>query len=45
LRGNDLKATRAGQTWSGVEKKRHHCDAFLSQVHSSCSCLYIPYIT
>ena len=21
---NDLKATRAGQTWSGVEKKRHH---------------------
>jgi len=20
---NDLKATRAGQTWSGVEKKRH----------------------
>ena len=21
---NNLKATRAGQTWSGVEKKRHH---------------------
>jgi len=21
---NDLKAIRAGQTWSGVEKKRHH---------------------
>ena len=25
---NDLKATRAGQTWLGVEKKRHQCFVF-----------------